>query len=308
MTQMRALLLVISVGFLICLAVVAYHRVQVCSLLEADVSMPTVQTELATHYTAAEVWPRRKKMHPGWVTGSWDGLDAVLGEIREADDLQRLVPASERAKPNVCTLLLSPDGIFSHYTDKDTVVASDNNGLFFSRQPTQCWPRHIRRLLSLDEVLPLMQPGQQMHPRIALMPQYGTVRYMRLSVPVLPVMCKLGLDAHADKVAGITLYISDQHALTNFHWDGRPGMLQQFRGRKRVWLVAPQYAHYMAHAESTHPQCKRRSRFIGREERPMIPHWSVVVHPGQTVFIPARWWHQVESLDQPTVGVVIRFK
>jgi hypothetical protein len=217
------------------------------------------------------------------------------------------VVAEDRTRPQTCTLLLSPDGIFSHYTEDDRVVVSRDKGLHFAGQPTACWPRHEQRSVSLDEALTLMQPGQQQDPRIAFMARHNTVRYMRLPVPRDPVMAQLGLAKYVDQVAGITLYISDQGAVTNFHWDSRPGLLQQFRGRKRVWLVHPRYSQYMQHTEQTHTQCRRRSRFIGREECPLVPHWSVVVEPGRTMFLPAEWWHQVESLDQPTVGTVVRF-
>jgi hypothetical protein len=304
---MRALLLLVAIGLVCCLAAVVHTRLPPCTLAE-EVALPTVQTALSTTYTGTELWRRnvRNKALPGWVDGAvWRGLDRALGEVREAGDLHRALPPDSWDKP-ACTLLLSPDGIFSHYTSEDTVLASNDSGLFFSRQPSHCWPRHIRKTLSPADALPLMQSGQH-DPRIALMANYATVRYLRITLPVATVLQQLGQRAHAEHVTGISLYFSDQGALTNFHWDGRPGLLQQFRGRKRVWLVHPQYSPYLAHPEGGHPQCKRRSRFTGREERPMIPHWSVVVHPGQTVFIPAKWWHQVESLDQPTIGGIVRF-
>lgn len=303
---MPALLAVAAVAVLGCLMMHAH--LPPCALMEDEVLLPTVQTELRTTYPDASLWKRkfREQALPGWVGGVWTELDKVLGQVRKAEDLHKMLPSE--GEPPMCTLLLSPDGIFSHYTEQDTVLVSNDSGLFFSGPPTHCWPRHIRKTLPLPQALGLMGPGHQRDPRIALMANYDTVRYLRVPLPTVRVLRQLGLEAAAiQQVAGLTLYISDQGALTNFHWDGRPGLLQQFHGRKRLWLVHPQYSAYLAHPEGNHAQCHRRSRFTGREERPMIPHWSVVVHPGQTVFIPAKWWHQVESLDQPTVGAVVRF-
>ena len=247
----------------------------------------------------------RTRAAPGWVTGPlWAGLHAALGSVLDAADLPRAVPA-DMADEQVCTLLLSPDGIFSHYTVDDTVLVSNDSGLFFAQQPTHCWPRHVMQQLTLAEALPLMLPGGEWHARIALMQNVATGRYLRIGRPDL--IAQLLPQSAQSEVSNISLYFSDQGALTNFHWDARAGLLQQFRGRKRVWLVHPQYGRYMAHPESTHLQCERRSRFTGREERPMIPHMSIIVHPGQTLFLPAQWWHQVESLDQPTVGGIVRF-
>lgn len=310
-----AIIALVVLGSLVTAAAAVHVHMPPCALADepdahGEVPLPTVQTQLRTTYDANQLWKQtfRSQALPGWVDGIWDGMDALLGHVRSAQDVHRVLPHRTGETPPMCTLLLSPDGIFSHYTEKDTVLASNDSGLFFSGPPTHCWPRHIRKTLPLTEALALMLPGHQRNPRIALMANYDTVRYLRVPLPPASVLNELGVESSAiQQVAALSLYVSDQGALTNFHWDGRPGLLQQFHGRKRLWLVHPQYSAYLAHPESTHTQCQRRSRFTGREERPMIPHWSLVVHPGQTVFIPARWWHQVESLDQPTIGAVVRF-
>lgn len=304
-------LVVLAVSAVVLVAVlgvvVVYRPDYAPAVLTEIVPLPTVQTQLRTTYDESELWKpqKRKQAAPGWVTGPvWRQLETVLGSVETAADLERVLPPDQQQEPETCILLLSPDGIFSHYTPDDEVLVSNDHGLFFAGEPTQCWPRHVRKAMSLTEVVPFMMPGAERDSRIALMAGFATVRYLRISNPDALVL--LGQQKHADQVANISLYFSDQGALTNFHWDSRPGLLRQFHGRKRVWLIHPQYSQYMKHADP-HRQCIRRSRFTGREERPMIPHFNLVVQPGQTLFLPARWWHQVESLDQPTIGGIVRF-
>ena len=302
-----ALALVLVLASAAAAMVVVYRPDCAPAVLAETVPLPAVQTQLNQTYRDSQLWSQHVRDHaaPGWVTGPvWEPLYRLLGSVETARDLERALPPEQHAL-SVCTLLLSPDGIFSHYTSEDEVLVSNDSGLFFAGEPTDCWPRHVRMEMSLRDVIPLMMPGAEYNPRIALMANYATVRYLRISR--LDILEQLGQQQHADQVTNVSLYFSDQGALTNFHWDSRPGLLRQFHGRKRVWLVHPQYAPYMKHADS-HRQCLRRSRFTGREERPMIPHYSLVVHPGQTLFLPAQWWHQVESLDQPTIGGIVRFR
>ena len=154
----------------------------------------------------------------------------------------------------------------------------------------------------------LMARGGQAHPQILLMQGKPTYRYFRKRLEKRnEILESVGMP-HA-QIQNLSMYMSDKGSVTNFHWDTSSGVLIQFAGRKRVWLVAPEHDDFMVSetASQVISSCYRRSRFIGREEMIEVDHISMVLHPGEALYIPARWWHQIESLDDPTTGMVVRF-
>ena len=98
-------------------------------------------------------------------------------------------------------------------------------------------------------------------------------------------------------------YCSDRHSLTNFHFDQHPGCLQMCSGRKQVLLVHPRFSGYMRSFVE-----ERRSWITSEIQAVTVPHWNITLNPGDCLFIPAGFWHQVKSLDSPTLGTVLRYK
>ena len=249
----------------------------------------------------------RADMQPSRVDGPWNDLNSAVA-VRAADHLPRL--ARWGGAPNG-TILCSPDSIFGHHRGR-TVRVSGRNGLAFSEPfEGKCRPRHVLlNFSSLEEARRIMRRGGQTDPYIRMMADRPTYRYFRQSLQHMHALLDaVGVAGARGQINNLSLYLSDKKCLTNFHWDRSSGIVVQFRGRKRVWLVAPEHSRFMisSAAENMISSCFRRSRFIGREEMPEVDHISVVVGPGEALFIPPRWWHQVESLDDPTVGMIVRF-
>merc|ERR1711933_483988 len=108
----------------------------------------------------------------------------------------------------------------------------------------------------------------------------------------------MGLDAH--QVRSLSVFCSDKGSVTNFHYDKQCGLLHQSSGHKRVLLVSPEFRDYMRCDEN---EFARRSWFVSEKKALTVPHWNVVLGPGDTLFIPKGFWHQVTSLDHQTLGV-----
>ena len=253
---------------------------------------------------------------PAAVRGPWADLKKWLGIYRFAH-IPRLAGLVSDVLQHGGGILCSPDGVFSHHANRKLHI-SDSNGIAF-REPFDqraCRPRHaVLRFASFEEAAGYMQPGEQgqRHPVLAMMHDQPTYRYFRQNLPAHSrrrLLGAMGLPpARHAQVANLSVYISDKGCLTNFHWDRSSGIIIQFHGRKRVWLVAPEHDSFMVSGDANRiiSACFRRSRFTGREELPEVPHTSVVLGPGEALFIPPFWWHQVESLDEETTGMIVRF-
>ena len=278
--------------------------------------VPAVRTRLDGKRSVASLASTRTSEHPAWVDGPWGALRAHMG-VGAAADIHRLEALVGQPIRN--TVMCSPDGVFSHYSPDASVHISGARGLRF-RYPRDhdpvdsgCRPRHLLVMYrTAAEAMDIMRRGGNRDARLEIVKGQPTYRYFRQSLaPLIPSLCARvpGLAPVRPNLKNVSLYLSDKNCLTNFHWDTTSGLVIQFRGRKRVWLVSPRHNAYMqsgqAHIEDS--ACRRRSRFTGREEMLPVEHASIILHPGQALFIPARWWHQVESLDEPTIGMIFRF-
>lgn len=99
------------------------------------------------------------------------------------------------------------------------------------------------------------------------------------------------------------LWLSSDGTVTPLHYDGKNNLLTQMHGTKRVVLLPPtEYAriypygvgHYAAHASRVNPEQVDDAKF------PQFPASLAVsfdLLAGDTLFIPAFWWHHIRSLE-----------
>mmetsp|Transcript_101844 Transcript_101844/g.287307 ORF Transcript_101844/g.287307 Transcript_101844/m.287307 type:complete len:320 (-) Transcript_101844:37-996(-) len=115
-----------------------------------------------------------------------------------------------------------------------------------------------------------------------------------------------------------TLYASRAGLQTNLHADEHSGFLVQVSGRKRVVLFSPKAARSLrcaAWGDATAP-INRRSWFD--DGVPLDSEWAsrppfegkngqeVDLGPGEALFIPKGYFHDVFSCSPETLGVVLR--
>merc|ERR1712007_66616 len=84
---------------------------------------------------------------------------------------------------------------------------------------------------------------------------------------------EMGLDASI--VTKFSVYCSDIGSVTNFHFDKSSGCIHQCHGRKEVILVHPRFSGYMRAHDN-----ERRSWFVSEKRALTVPHWKLIVHPG----------------------------
>ncbi|MBO9670182.1 MAG: cupin-like domain-containing protein [Sphingobium sp.] len=96
------------------------------------------------------------------------------------------------------------------------------------------------------------------------------------------------------------LWVGPAGTFTPLHFDLTNNLLIQITGRKRVMLVSPNQTKLMAHRRHVFsdvhdledPACMARQP-QAKDVRPYV----VMLEPGDMLFIPVGWWHQVRSLD-----------
>ena len=95
------------------------------------------------------------------------------------------------------------------------------------------------------------------------------------------------------------LFVSDLGDTTLLHYDEADNLFLQARGAKRFDLYEP--SHGNAAALAPFPVHSRRDR--NARPGPGAAKLEVVVRDGDVLFVPAYWWHQVETLADDTLSL-----
>lgn len=103
-------------------------------------------------------------------------------------------------------------------------------------------------------------------------------------------------------------WIGPAGTVTGLHRDDSNNLLAQLHGRKKVLLYAPDnlpylcqsrkydYGARLSHVDAEAPDLQRHPEFSRARGE------EVILAPGELLFIPVGWWHQVRSLD-PSISV-----
>jgi hypothetical protein len=110
---------------------------------------------------------------------------------------------------------------------------------------------------------------------------------------------------------GGMLWIGPEGTFTPLHFDLTNNLLAQITGRKQLVLVPPSESSKMAHHrhvfsevhDLTDPACLAR-----HPQAAGVRHFEVEIGPGDLLYIPVGWWHQVRSLAFSTMLTYTNFR
>jgi Cupin-like domain len=103
--------------------------------------------------------------------------------------------------------------------------------------------------------------------------------------------------------AAVNLWVGSAHNVTQMHYDRDENFLAEVYGRKHLRLFDPGQSdflypyptdsvmYYLSFVDCDNPDFDRYPEF--RKARP----WEGVLGPSEILYLPARWWHQVRSLE-----------
>ena len=96
------------------------------------------------------------------------------------------------------------------------------------------------------------------------------------------------------------LWLGPQGKTVPLHVDGVTGMLGQVVGRKRLHLLPPDAPGVYPTGRNPHLSRITDVRSVDRHEFPEFEAGAIQVHvlePGDLMYVPQGWWHQVDYLD-----------
>lgn len=197
--------------------------------------------------------------------------------------------------------LWSPDYFKERVGSKEVVVQVAPDGVF-GLNPEEGGPR----------LEPQYMPFSDYVDRLGS--QNGGLRYylQRLSIPhALPELMEdfsLPPYVKANRVYLMNLWFGPGGNITRLHYDVPNNFLAQVYGRKRFVIFPPRAsaslypyrtkAYNMSRVDLDHPDKKVFPNFG------TVKPIEFVLNPGEVIFLPSFWWHQVYSLD---MGISINF-
>ena len=111
--------------------------------------------------------------------------------------------------------------------------------------------------------------------------------------PTLPAYLDSQLPGHNG-----FFWMGPRGTVTPLHHDLTNNFMAQVMGRKRVWLIDPAYTPLLANHLHCFSEVDLRQIDFGRF--PMMRNVRVLEHvlsPGELLFLPIGWWHQVVGMD-----------
>lgn len=96
------------------------------------------------------------------------------------------------------------------------------------------------------------------------------------------------------------LWIGGAGTFTPLHHDLTNNLLLQICGRKRVVLISPEYRSRLYNYHHVYSEVRDITQPDIQKAFPLLEDVEIhdfVIEPGDALFIPLGWWHQVTSLD-----------
>lgn len=113
----------------------------------------------------------------------------------------------------------------------------------------------------------------------------------------------------AAAITDINLWMASGASNTPLHYDNMHNLFAQLDGTKRFLLFNPDQSdllypgpldirtRHLSRVDLKAPDLQQFPRFEQAE------YWEAVVEPGDLLFLPAFWWHQVSAQDEASVSV-----
>jgi hypothetical protein len=221
-----------------------------------------------------------------------------IGSLAQLDQLLQAgqpFVLSHSVDKNVRESLWSPSGLRSLVGTREVSVTQSDSGTFDYTDGGQ--PLYSEVVLPFPDAIQLIASSEGRAP----------FYYLRRSL-----LAELGLGnpetlPSVFQLAGRTnrserLWVSSQGSVTPLHYDTRNNLLAQMHGSKEVILFSS------SEHERMYPQKFTGTNLLSQVDPEAVDHnrfpnfpWeskiTVELNPGDTLYIPPLWWHQVRSLE-----------
>ena len=107
------------------------------------------------------------------------------------------------------------------------------------------------------------------------------------------------------KVDIVKLWVQSRDSVTHAHYDWDHNMFTQLVGTKRVWLWPPSQGTLAAMRPFPPPHSEDRQSQLDVPHVEVPPSHEVVLAPGDLLYLPPLWWHQLEVRDAISVSLSV---
>lgn len=117
------------------------------------------------------------------------------------------------------------------------------------------------------------------------------------------------IDAYLTRAPGM-LWIGGAGAFTPLHFDLTNNLLVQVTGTKRVTIIPPSQTHRLAHRSHVFSDVRDvtdEARLKLHPQARDVLRYDVLLSPGDLLFVPIGWWHQVRSESFSTMLTYTNF-
>jgi len=189
--------------------------------------------------------------------------------------------------------LWKPDLLKGRYASKMVKIYSSNDKWF-----DYTAPKMIETIeMPFGEALRLIHqpPSDATH-------YYLAQKSLPEDFPEMAAEIKTPSIAKSKRMLATNLWYGSKGNITKLHYDDANNFLVQVVGRKKLILFYPeQYSCLYPTNDSNMPHVSKVNIFNpDLDQYPLFKHAvaeEIILNPGEVLYLPTFWWHQVESLD-----------
>jgi hypothetical protein len=93
----------------------------------------------------------------------------------------------------------------------------------------------------------------------------------------------------------VRMWFGPGGTVTPIHYDGSNTLMVQIAGRKSVRLYSPLLSRYMEQRRRWYGEVDPEE--LASNQRDEVPGTTIVLSPGDALFLPVGWWHVVRALE-----------
>ncbi len=160
-------------------------------------------------------------------------------------------------------------------------------------RPDRRWKAHTRELTLAEYAARVLRSeGNDL---------YMLANHRNLAGPLSPLLGDLRPDPDlvvVERLAGnVSFWFGPRGTVTPTHHDSTNILFCQIFGTKRFWLCPPDTVELSAYRDGFYAPVPLSDPASFAEHGPLagIPVYEVELQPGDTLFLPAGWWHEVRS-------------
>ena len=197
-------------------------------------------------------------------------------------------------KENPCFSRWSPEYLRSVLGGRTVMVKHSESGLYNISVESQYRNRSMLFAEAIDLIINAGGEGKAYYLQQYSIPSHFPELLKDLETPAL--------SAPTDILSALNFWIGGQGCVTQLHYDRDHNFLVQVRGRKELTLFSPEDSDYLypntggAYAHVSRIQLDQ----VDTAQFPLFEKatpFHCVLEPGDLLYMPPYWWHQVRSLD-----------